>query len=103
MIRLIAIRSISKAVGSTALDMTAFGFSSDELNGADYALLTAYSANIRYSMIGPAVVASGGHLVEANKDRYVGGKENVNALTVIAESGSPTLTISLFKATEGAL
>lgn len=103
MIRLIAIRSISKGVSSTALDMTAFGFSSDELNGADAALLTAFTANIRYSMIGSAVVTSGGHLVESNKDRWIGGKENVNALTVIAESGSPVLTITLFKATEGAL
>lgn len=102
MIRLIAVRSISKAV-SVGLDMSGFGFSDEELKGADMALLTAYSANIRYSMVGPMVVASGGHLVEANKDRWVGGKENIAALTVIAESGSPVLTISLFKMTEGAL
>jgi hypothetical protein len=102
MIHLTAVRSISKAV-STVTDMTTFGFSSDDLNGADAALLTAYTANVRYSMIGPSVVASGGHLVEANKDRWIGGRENITALTVIAESGSPVLTITLFKATEGAL
>lgn len=103
MIRLIAVRSISRAVSSTALDLTAFGFSAEEQNGADMALLTSYSANIRYSMVGSPVVASGGHLVEANKDRWVGGRENIAGLSVIAESGSPTLTITLFKATEGVI
>ncbi len=103
MIRTFPVRTISKVVSTAALTMAAFGFSDEELNGADVARMTAYSANIRYAEVGAPVVVSGGHLVEANKTVFVIGKEAINGMTVIAESGSPTLTVTLYKATEGAL
>lgn len=83
---------------SNAKTLSDLGVTDDDLKLADYAHISVTAgAGVRFWVTGKIPTSTEGHIIVAAGDRIVQGRVNVKNLTMISESTSSEITITLYK------
>lgn len=83
---------------TTAITAAAFGFTSDEVNSADRAILTARGTNLNFAT-GAAddPTTTTGRVLVANDEVVIEGSADIAGLRFIQATGTVTVTVTLLK------
>lgn len=84
-------------VSSTALALTAMGFNGAQVAQARAALISVETQGIRYRINGGSPTASIGHPIASGSDKMLYGRGILRNLRIIAQTGSPVVSITLFR------
>lgn len=90
-----AIASNGATISSTAQDLEDIGFSTSEIDAADYVFITVATASLHFRYDGTAPTTSVGHLLDAGDMWVMSNNENIRNLQFIAVSGDGYVFITL--------
>jgi hypothetical protein len=78
----------SATVSSTAMTMTAIGFSAANIDTADRALISVDTQPVRFRYDGGVPTAAEGHYLESGDTHMIEGNQNIRNLQLIRATGT---------------